>query len=156
VCTAAAGGPEWTGPAEAVLSRLLVLDQFPRTAYRGSAESFVHEELATQISNDAIDAGLDKVRYSGSIETAALASDNRKMAVVCRFADMCAALSALAPATRSISKWFGNECNVAADTVLLLHCALLLLLLLLLPQHTHTTGAHAKPAAVHVLASDAQ
>eukprot|EP00953_Heterococcus_sp_UTEX-ZZ885_P010267 5999-Heterococcus_DN1.PRE.2 len=153
---AAAGGPEWTGSAEAVLSRLLVLDQFPRTAYRGSAESFVHEKLATQISNGAIDAGLDKVRYSASMQANALESDTRKMS--CSLPQCghvrCTALSVLALGPRSTSKWSDIEYYATANTLLLLCCALLLLLLL--SSQTHTIGAHTKPAAVHLLSASAE
>eukprot|EP00611_Tribonema_gayanum_P030934 TRINITY_DN8765_c1_g1_i2.p3 TRINITY_DN8765_c1_g1~~TRINITY_DN8765_c1_g1_i2.p3 ORF type:complete len:156 (+),score=46.83 TRINITY_DN8765_c1_g1_i2:2205-2672(+) len=56
---AAAGGPEWDGPRN-TLARIIVLDQFSRTAYRATAQAFARDEMAADISAAAIDAGSDE------------------------------------------------------------------------------------------------
>ena len=59
---AAAGGPRWTdGGSKTLLSRIIVLDQFPRTAFRGTAAAFAYESLAADLVNSALDTGKDKV-----------------------------------------------------------------------------------------------
>ncbi|MGI9169122.1 MAG: DUF924 family protein [Caulobacteraceae bacterium] len=49
----------WAGTAEGALALLLLLDQFPRNLYRGSAHAFVTHPLARSVAERAIAAGHD-------------------------------------------------------------------------------------------------
>jgi uncharacterized protein (DUF924 family) len=49
----------WENDAEGALALLLVLDQFPRNMFRGSARAFATDPLARAITNRAIDKGFD-------------------------------------------------------------------------------------------------
>ena len=50
----------WSASAEGVLALLILLDQFPRNAYRGTGHMFATDGLARQICERAIAAGLDR------------------------------------------------------------------------------------------------
>ncbi len=50
----------WTAQAEGALALLLLLDQFPRNLYRGSAHAFATDPLARQVARQTIDHGLDR------------------------------------------------------------------------------------------------
>ena len=50
----------WADTAEGALALLLLLDQFPRNLYRGSAHAFATDPLARQIARAAIAAGHDQ------------------------------------------------------------------------------------------------
>jgi uncharacterized protein (DUF924 family) len=50
----------WTQGAEGSLALLLLLDQFPRNLYRGSAHAFATDPLARHIAGRAVDHGFDK------------------------------------------------------------------------------------------------
>src|SRR5690606_21215817 len=50
----------WSGSAEGVLALLILLDQFPRNAYRGTGHMFATDGLARQVCEQAIAAGLDR------------------------------------------------------------------------------------------------
>ncbi|AEE67098.1 Uncharacterized protein conserved in bacteria [Bordetella pertussis] len=50
----------WSASAEGVLALLILLDQFPRNAYRGTGHMFATDGLARQICEQAIAAGLDR------------------------------------------------------------------------------------------------
>ncbi|NKN37096.1 DUF924 domain-containing protein [Agrobacterium sp. a22-2] len=52
--------PEWEATAEGTLALLLLLDQFPRNLYRGSAHSYATDGLARSIAAKALDAGFDR------------------------------------------------------------------------------------------------
>eukprot|EP00752_Nemacystus_decipiens_P005776 g5225.t1 len=52
------GGEDWDGPNGA-LAKLLLLDQFPRTAYRGTAQAFENDEKAATLSLEVIAKGWD-------------------------------------------------------------------------------------------------
>jgi len=49
----------WRAHATGALALLILLDQIPRNAYRGSAHAFATDPLAKSIAADAIDAGFD-------------------------------------------------------------------------------------------------
>lgn len=49
----------WEGTAEGALALLILLDQFPRNMFRGSAEAFSTDALARQIAERAIARGYD-------------------------------------------------------------------------------------------------
>jgi uncharacterized protein (DUF924 family) len=49
----------WAATAEGALALLLLLDQFPRNLYRGSAHSYATDGKALAIARAAIDAGHD-------------------------------------------------------------------------------------------------
>ncbi|CAM9463201.1 unnamed protein product [Scytosiphon promiscuus] len=51
-------GEEWDSPAGA-LAKLVLLDQFPRTAYRGTAQAFANDEKAASLSLEVISKGWD-------------------------------------------------------------------------------------------------
>ncbi|CAB1111383.1 unnamed protein product [Ectocarpus sp. CCAP 1310/34] len=53
-------GEEWETPKGA-LARLLLLDQFPRTVYRGTSQAFAHDETAASLSLEIISKGWDTV-----------------------------------------------------------------------------------------------
>lgn len=50
----------WRGQPEGVLALLLLLDQFPRNAFRGSAHMYATDPLARRIARDALAQGLDQ------------------------------------------------------------------------------------------------
>lgn len=50
----------WEADNEGALALLLLLDQFPRNMFRGSAHSFATDPLARRITHAALDAGLDQ------------------------------------------------------------------------------------------------
>ena len=49
----------WMGDAEGALALVLLLDQFPRNCFRGSAHSYATDGLARHYAQRAIDAGFD-------------------------------------------------------------------------------------------------
>ncbi|MES2530866.1 MAG: DUF924 family protein [Pseudomonadota bacterium] len=58
---AAAGAlDDWAGTAEGALALLVMLDQFPRNAYRGSARMFATDASALDVSRRATAAGFDQ------------------------------------------------------------------------------------------------
>jgi len=59
---AAAAGQlsSWTHDPESTLALLIVLDQFPRNMFRGSARAFAADPLALEIAKSAIAKGFDK------------------------------------------------------------------------------------------------
>ena len=57
---AAAGALAWDETAEGALALLIVLDQFPRNMFRGSARAFAADPLARKIAAQAIERGLDQ------------------------------------------------------------------------------------------------
>lgn len=58
---AAAAGvcDDWAGEAEGALALLVLLDQFPRNAYRGTGHMFATDGKARATARAAVDAGLD-------------------------------------------------------------------------------------------------
>jgi uncharacterized protein (DUF924 family) len=50
----------WAGEADGALALLLLLDQFPRNMFRGSAHAFATDPLARHVARAAIDAGFDR------------------------------------------------------------------------------------------------
>lgn len=50
----------WETSAEGALALLLLLDQFPRNMFRGSAQAFANDEQARAIASRAINRGFDK------------------------------------------------------------------------------------------------
>ncbi|CAN0245310.1 unnamed protein product [Pylaiella littoralis] len=51
-------GEEWEGP-QGALAKILLLDQFPRTAYRGTSQAFANDEMAASLSLEVISKGWD-------------------------------------------------------------------------------------------------
>ena len=50
----------WAATAEGALALLLLLDQFPRNMWRGSAHAFATDPLARHVARKAVQAGFDK------------------------------------------------------------------------------------------------
>jgi len=50
----------WAETAEGALALLILLDQFPRNMFRGSAHAFATDPLALAIARRAVEAGLDQ------------------------------------------------------------------------------------------------
>jgi uncharacterized protein (DUF924 family) len=50
----------WRDTAEGALALLILLDQFPRNLYRGSAHAFATDPLARRITSEAIERGHDR------------------------------------------------------------------------------------------------
>lgn len=50
----------WADSAEGVLALLILLDQLPRNAFRGSAHMYATDALARRFAHDAIAAGFDR------------------------------------------------------------------------------------------------
>jgi len=50
----------WAADWQGALALLLLLDQFPRNIFRGSAHSFATDPLARNIAHAALNAGLDR------------------------------------------------------------------------------------------------
>lgn len=58
---AAAGGhDDWATTAPGSLALIILLDQFPRNIFRGTARAFAADEKALRIAKDAIANGLDE------------------------------------------------------------------------------------------------
>jgi uncharacterized protein (DUF924 family) len=57
---AAAGRLAWDHDAEGALALVIVLDQFPRNMFRGSARAFVADPLAREVASRAIARGFDR------------------------------------------------------------------------------------------------
>lgn len=51
---------DWIDTAEGALALLLLLDQFPRNLYRGSAHAFATDAMARHVANRALEAGHDQ------------------------------------------------------------------------------------------------
>ncbi|AWB65184.1 DUF924 domain-containing protein [Saccharobesus litoralis] len=52
--------PEWRQSAEGRLAEIIVLDQFSRNIYRGTAKAFANDNLALLLAQQMIELGLDK------------------------------------------------------------------------------------------------
>ena len=50
----------WSHRSESALALILVLDQFPRNLFRGSAQAFTFDSKALEIATIAVDAGFDE------------------------------------------------------------------------------------------------
>ena len=51
---------EWAGDGAGALALLILLDQFPRNAFRGTSRMFESDAKARAVARSAIDAGFDK------------------------------------------------------------------------------------------------
>ena len=51
---------EWEADAEGALALLILLDQFPRNMFRGSARAFATDEAARKVADRAITNGFDQ------------------------------------------------------------------------------------------------
>jgi uncharacterized protein (DUF924 family) len=51
---------EWAGDAEGALALLILLDQFPRNAFRGTARMFESDAKALAVALQAVQAGFDE------------------------------------------------------------------------------------------------
>jgi len=51
---------DWLGTAEGALALLLLLDQFPRNMFRGSAHAFATDPLARAVARRAMERGFDE------------------------------------------------------------------------------------------------
>ncbi|PVY27272.1 uncharacterized protein (DUF924 family) [Paraburkholderia silvatlantica] len=59
-CAAVAGNfDHWTGTPDGALALLILLDQFPRNAFRGTARMYASDAQARAVAGLAVDAGLD-------------------------------------------------------------------------------------------------
>ncbi len=56
---ASRGREHWLGSAEGALALMLLLDQFPRNCFRGTAHSYATDGLARHYAMRAIEEGLD-------------------------------------------------------------------------------------------------
>ena len=52
---------EWLAAADGALALVLLLDQFPRNAFRGTPQMYATDTLARQVAHMAIEAGHDRV-----------------------------------------------------------------------------------------------
>src|SRR5579872_3027290 len=59
-CAARRELDDWADEAHGALALLLLLDQFPRNMYRGSAHAFATDPLARVVARAAVDAGFDR------------------------------------------------------------------------------------------------
>ena len=50
----------WAGTPEGVLALMILLDQFPRNSFRGTAHAFATDPLARMFAVKALDAGFDR------------------------------------------------------------------------------------------------
>lgn len=50
----------WLGTADGALALMVLLDQFPRNAFRGTPRMYATDTLARELANAAIDAGHDR------------------------------------------------------------------------------------------------
>jgi len=59
LCAARRELDDWAASADGTLALLLLLDQFPRNAFRGSAHAYATDPLARHFARAGIDAGFD-------------------------------------------------------------------------------------------------
>ncbi len=52
---------EWAASAEGAMALVLLVDQFPRNAFRGTSRMFATDDMARAIATDALWAGHDRV-----------------------------------------------------------------------------------------------
>lgn len=52
--------PEWPATADGALALLLLLDQFPRNAFRGTPRMYATDTMARQVAHAAVEAGHDR------------------------------------------------------------------------------------------------
>ena len=52
---------DWAETAEGSLALMILLDQFPRNSFRGTAHAFATDPLARMFAVRALDAGLDRL-----------------------------------------------------------------------------------------------
>jgi uncharacterized protein (DUF924 family) len=50
----------WGNSPRGQLARMLLLDQFPRNMYRGTARAFTYDEQARRLARQALDQGVDR------------------------------------------------------------------------------------------------
>ena len=50
----------WGNSPRGQLARMLLLDQFPRNMYRGTARAFAYDEQARRLARQALDQGVDR------------------------------------------------------------------------------------------------
>jgi uncharacterized protein (DUF924 family) len=93
---AAAGGlADWEATPQGALALLLLLDQFPRNMFRGSARAFASDPLARAVAERAIGHGFDTAAVSGEriffylpfMHSEHLADQERSLALVRRIGD---------------------------------------------------------------------
>lgn len=60
--SAAGAHTQWLGEADSCLARIVVLDQFPRNMFRGTARAFAADPLALDAARHALAAGYDRDR----------------------------------------------------------------------------------------------
>jgi uncharacterized protein (DUF924 family) len=83
---------EWLAAAEGALALVLLLDQFPRNAFRGTPQMYATDTLARQVAHTAIEAGHDRVGeaelslflYLPFAHSESLADQERSVALVQR------------------------------------------------------------------------
>ena len=52
---------EWRTDADGALAEIVVLDQFSRNTFRGTARAFAQDPLALRLAQEAIAKGFDKI-----------------------------------------------------------------------------------------------
>ena len=80
---------DWAESSDGALALLLLLDQFPRNLYRGSAHAFATDPLARKVAARAVDAGMDRTVdlglriffYLPFMHSEALADQDRSLAL---------------------------------------------------------------------------
>lgn len=51
---------EWRSAAESLLSLIILLDQFPRNMFRGSARAYASDQQAVNLTKEGIEKGFDR------------------------------------------------------------------------------------------------
>lgn len=51
----------WGNSARGQLARILLLDQFPRNMYRGTARAFAYDERARRLARETLEPGMDRM-----------------------------------------------------------------------------------------------
>ncbi len=51
----------WGNSARGQLARILLLDQFPRNMYRGTARAFAYDEQARRLARETLEPGMDRM-----------------------------------------------------------------------------------------------
>lgn len=85
---------DWSGSSEGALALLLLLDQFPRNLFRGSAHAFATDPLALSLARAAIAAGHDtaapadlRVFFYLPFEHSEAPADQDRCVALCRALD---------------------------------------------------------------------
>lgn len=100
-------GLEWT-TSRGKLARILLLDQFTRVAFRGTAQSFAHDELACDLARSLASEGFDELLPVERFFVALALSHAENLQDSKLHVDLAARLCSSLPAGHEVRGYFAN------------------------------------------------